>query len=212
MTPPAFVISGILLTLGLFRFRILDIVPIARDAVIENINDGVIVLDTQKRILDINCAAQMITACPVSSLIGIHIDKLDNVLPGLKNHLVNGTRQPLKLNANNGILHYYKLQSIPLYNRNQNSIGCVITLHDVTERKKAEDEIIESKEKLHRIIQSVFDGLIVTNTHGEITEVNKRIVDISGLSETELVGKSFVRCQQSFERIRDYFQRYHRTK
>ena len=42
---------------GLFRYRLFDIVPIARERVLENMADQVIVLDAQERVIDINLAA-----------------------------------------------------------------------------------------------------------------------------------------------------------
>ena len=60
LTPFAFALTGIAAAWAVFRFRLLDIVPIARDAVIENMSDGVIVLDTQGRVVDLNPIAQQI--------------------------------------------------------------------------------------------------------------------------------------------------------
>jgi len=57
-------------TWGLFRFQLLDIVPVARDAVIEGMSDGVIVLDAQNRIVDLNPAAGRIIGRPASEAIG----------------------------------------------------------------------------------------------------------------------------------------------
>jgi len=42
MTPPAFVFSGLFVAYGLFRFRIMRLVPLARDAIFDYIGDGTI--------------------------------------------------------------------------------------------------------------------------------------------------------------------------
>ena len=52
LTPLAFTVSGLAVAGGLFGFRLLDIVPVARDVVMESMGDGVIVLDTQNRVVD----------------------------------------------------------------------------------------------------------------------------------------------------------------
>jgi PAS domain-containing protein len=54
LTPFAFTLTGLAATWGLFRFQFMDVVPIARDAVIEGMHDGLLVLDRQNRIVDIN--------------------------------------------------------------------------------------------------------------------------------------------------------------
>ena len=50
--------SGVLIAWGLFRYRMLNIVPIARETIIDNVSDLVIVLDPENRIVDLNPAAQ----------------------------------------------------------------------------------------------------------------------------------------------------------
>ena len=46
------------ITLALFRYRLLDIVPVARDALVENMSDGILVLDAKNRVVDVNPAVQ----------------------------------------------------------------------------------------------------------------------------------------------------------
>ena len=45
---------------ALFRFGLLDIKPIAHSRLMENLQDGVIILDKTNRIVDYNPAAEMI--------------------------------------------------------------------------------------------------------------------------------------------------------
>ncbi|CAN5719985.1 hypothetical protein BH24ACT20_BH24ACT20_13980 [soil metagenome] len=74
-TPFAFSISGVLTVWGLFRFRLLDLIPVARGAVIEGMRDGVIVADRYDRIVDLNPAAQEILGYPPSKAVGQDLDK-----------------------------------------------------------------------------------------------------------------------------------------
>ncbi len=57
LAPVTSTISGLVLILAVLQFRLLDLIPIARNAVIDLMQDGVIVLDTQGRLVDINPAA-----------------------------------------------------------------------------------------------------------------------------------------------------------
>ena len=56
-TPFAFTLSGLLLFVGLFRFRLLDLMPVARATLVESLLDGVLVVDARGRIVDLNPAA-----------------------------------------------------------------------------------------------------------------------------------------------------------
>jgi signal transduction histidine kinase len=70
LTPFSFAVLGLIIAWGFFRLRLLDITPVARDAVIEILTDGVIVLDGHNRIVDLNPAAEAIIGYPVTKLIG----------------------------------------------------------------------------------------------------------------------------------------------
>lgn len=89
LTPFLFTFSGILFMLALFRFGLLDIVPIAHSRLMEGLLDGVIVLDKAYRIVDFNPAAQRIfglTTAVVGQPIhqaGFHVPKLAYILAGL---------------------------------------------------------------------------------------------------------------------------------
>ena len=57
LTPFAFTLSGLAIVWGVIRYHLLDIVPVARDSIIERMADAMIVLDRHRRIADLNPAA-----------------------------------------------------------------------------------------------------------------------------------------------------------
>ena len=76
-TPLAFVISALAYTLALMRFGLLDIIPVAHAALISNMEDGLIVLDYQDRIVDLNPAAENRFNLTAASVIGKKIGNID---------------------------------------------------------------------------------------------------------------------------------------
>ncbi len=58
LTPFAFTLTGLLATWGLARYNLLDLTPLARNQVVEFVNEAIIVFDPQGRILDSNPAAR----------------------------------------------------------------------------------------------------------------------------------------------------------
>ena len=58
LEPFAFTFAALILTWGLFRLQIGDIVPVAQASIIERMADGIIVLNAEGRILDLNPMAQ----------------------------------------------------------------------------------------------------------------------------------------------------------
>jgi len=62
--PFAFVAGGVLLALGLFTYRLLDVLPVAQQAIFESMREGVLVLDGFGRLVDINPAARRMLGIP----------------------------------------------------------------------------------------------------------------------------------------------------
>lgn len=69
-TPMAFAVSCVAFAWGLLHWRLLDLVPVARAAVIEGMSDGLMVLDVQNRIVDLNPAACSLIGCTRDQAIG----------------------------------------------------------------------------------------------------------------------------------------------
>ena len=57
LTPFTFAFSGVLLSIGLFRFSLIDLIPIAAPLVMENLRDAIIVIDNSKRVVNMNPTA-----------------------------------------------------------------------------------------------------------------------------------------------------------
>jgi PAS domain S-box-containing protein len=74
ITSFAFTISVAGMALGIFGFRLMDITPVARDTVLENMREGMIVLDSRGRIVDMNPAAGHMIGLPAAQAIGKMID------------------------------------------------------------------------------------------------------------------------------------------
>src|SRR6185503_4968721 len=57
VSPFSLAIGNLIVAWGLFRYGLFDIIPIARERIVENLKDPVFVLDARNRVLDINQAA-----------------------------------------------------------------------------------------------------------------------------------------------------------
>ncbi|MGB8252981.1 MAG: diguanylate cyclase [Anaerolineaceae bacterium] len=141
-TPLAFTISGFVLLWGLYRYGLLDMVPIAREMVIESIHDGVIVVDNQDSVLDINPAAAKLFEGKPGNLIG---QKLKDLIKYHGNRLViekneKGEYQSLHLHTNNEMIEY-EVRTSPINDKSGILEGKVILFNDVTKQRRLEDEL-----------------------------------------------------------------------
>jgi PAS domain S-box-containing protein len=151
MTPPAFVVSGIIVAFGIFRFGILKIVPVAFGTVVENMRDGIIIFDQQNHVLEINRAGSDILGKSEADLIGKPASVILDKFPVLLTLTLDNGKLPAEAVINKGENQlYYELSLTLLYDRKQNLIGKVLILHNLTERKKMEESL---KDYARRITQ-----------------------------------------------------------
>jgi PAS domain-containing protein len=76
LTPAAFAISGMAFFWGTIRHQMLELIPIARDAVIEDMQDAVFVLDLQHRVVDLNAAARQLIPQHTGKAVGKPLSRL----------------------------------------------------------------------------------------------------------------------------------------
>ena len=112
-TPLAFVSSSLLFTWALFRHHLFELVPVARDMVVDSLSDAVIVLDTSRRVLDMNAAAKEL-APVVRDWPG---QPVEQVLPFLQPHAVElgaQTSSTLTVSDEERSVHYdVRLMPVP---------------------------------------------------------------------------------------------------
>ena len=65
-------------------------------------------------------------------------------------------------------------------------LGCVITLTDTTERRRAEEALLESEERYRSTVEQAAVGISNVALDGSWLKVNKKLCEILGYSEAEL--------------------------
>src|SRR6266480_1897716 len=134
LTPFAFTISGLAVAWSLFRFRLFNIIPVAREAVIESMRDAVIVLDDQDRIVDLNPSAQRLAVRTVSRAVGRSFIQVFAGWPELVERCRSVTNAYAEIVQSEGKTpRYFDLSISPLYRRNghQAVTGRLIVLNDI---------------------------------------------------------------------------------
>jgi len=144
LSPFGFTLMGIIFFDTIYRHQFLNVIPIARDMLIESMSDAMIVLNAQDRIVDINPAAQQLFQVKTASIIGSSIQKAfpqwRDLLDLDKDHLLTQTSIDFDLGET---VYHYDLRISPIYNRNKQAIGRLIILRDITSLKQLEKELFE---------------------------------------------------------------------
>jgi PAS domain S-box-containing protein len=190
LTPFGFTLTGLACWWSLFRFGLLDIVPIARDAIIESMRDAVLVLDAQGRIVDLNPSAQRTIGLTAASVVGQSASEaLDGLLdPAMGGANITEESQEIRMGEGDA-QRVYDVRTLPLFDRRRQLNGWLIALRNITPRKRVEEEVRALKEFNEGIIQSMAEGIAVQSAEGILTFVNPAAARLLGYRPEELVGQ-----------------------
>ncbi len=144
ISPAVLSLVGVFITWGLFRFKLFDILPVAHDAVLNSIGDGMIVLNTKMQVSAINPVAQRLFGWPASSVLGRPAAEVFRDWPELAQVSQSQTEAKFEfflLQAGEDP-RYFDLSLSPLFDSFNRPIGQLIILHDITERKQVEEKLL----------------------------------------------------------------------
>ncbi len=80
---------------------------------------------------------------------------------------------------------------VPLKNRYGKITGVIGIKRDVTKLKEFEQELQENEEKFRTVIEHLYDGIILVNEEGEITEWNNAMMNFTGLKKEDVINKNY---------------------
>lgn len=162
LTPMVLAVSGVIALWAISRYGLLDIVPVARDTVLDVMEDGVVVLDGENRVVDCNPAAAPALAASRSAVISRHAaDALAD--PRLAEAVVDGGARTVELGADAGTgdRHFEARVSSIDAERGPggDAPGRLVLLRDVTESRRYRRELEAKNRRLDRFASVVSHDL-----------------------------------------------------
>lgn len=171
LTPFAFAVTGIAFGYALFRHRLFDLVPatrrLGRDAAIADLEDGVVILDDDDRVVYCNDAAAAVMDCtprealgePVAGFLDASAVEFD--APDALGEIDHGDR-------------VYEVRNSPITGRDDRTVGSTLVFSDVTARKRQARRLRQQRDELRRLeginelIRGVNRALVGASTREDI--------------------------------------------
>ena len=139
VAPITLALGNLVIAWGLFRYRIFDLIPIARDAVIDHMGDAVVILDQRHRIIDLNPEAKKLMGDDVlgERFMAAHPHWSNFV----HNNFDDGEIQTEIIQLVTHGRRDFELRLMPLANQEGLFLGHLAIIRDVTERVQSERDL-----------------------------------------------------------------------
>ncbi|KAB1188727.1 MULTISPECIES: histidine kinase N-terminal 7TM domain-containing protein [Haloferax] len=179
-TPASFAVSSAIVLWALLRYRLFDITPIARNAILSEMRDAVVVLDDHDRIIESNGAAADLLVCPEGECIGRPV--LDVVRqPSAVKAVLDGRDRVETTIEDERSRRYFEIRCSPVGEQTGNRARLLV-FHDVTDRRQTEEEF-------RALIENSRDVITVLDESGVRKYTSPSMADVLGYDPESLVGE-----------------------
>jgi diguanylate cyclase (GGDEF)-like protein len=182
-TPLGFAVAGFFLLGAMFRLQLVNIVPVARERVIESMSESLIILDEVGRVAATNPAARKLIAeaggpaedVPELKILGKPAAEIFSTWPEMAAGLsspASGQREiSLKMDGSSRV---FDVHLSPLLSHGSFVTGCVAVLYDITRIKEAEGLAVEAS----RVADTLREVGLTLSSNLDFNQVSALILDL----------------------------------
>lgn len=159
------------------------------EAIVESINDGVIVTDNDNKVLLMNKAAERVFNLKEKEVLGKHFlevinnEKILSIINKVKNRKSSdGYKKYSDFSLNEGSKKYYRINVVPILDKKGDNIGIVTLIQDITKLKEIDnmksDFISKVSHEFRTPLTSVAMavGLLLDKVPGKINKEQKELL------------------------------------
>jgi PAS domain S-box-containing protein len=163
-------------------------------AIFETSQAGIIMIDPDGRIAFANDSMAVMLGCPLAGLIGspylnhLHPEEREsdyNLVNRLMNSEIEHTPTELHFLRCDGSDFWGYVTSARLKTESGASPMLIAMVNDITERKKAEQNLKASEERYSILFNNIHDAVFIHDLEGRVLDVNQTMLDMYGVSREE---------------------------
>jgi PAS domain S-box-containing protein len=180
LTYVSFTVSGVIFATAIFRYQLLDLIPVARDRVIDSMRDGYVVIDEDGQIIDNNPAAGRLLTGDEHHLAGRSLSEL---LPSISTlDAAETPPEAVTVDPPHGQQRFVEVDVSPL-DGDGSTLGRLVTLRDVTDRRRIE-------KRYQALIEHSSDAIVLVDAEGDIEYASPSVETILGAKPKQIEGLS----------------------
>ncbi|REG81889.1 sensor histidine kinase [Algoriphagus antarcticus] len=188
LTPFAFLLSYLILGFAILKYQLFSLKPIARTKVMEAITKGVLVLDSESKIVDFNPAFISFCASPKKVKVATKAEELFKTRTDILELIAIEKANSIESKVNLGDKEkYFRIEAIPLLDKKSINNGLVLLFDDITEQKSINEKLKNQAAELQQLndLKDKYFSIISHDLKGPIFGIKELI----HLTNTGLVSK-----------------------
>lgn len=188
LTPLGFTLTGLFYIWGIYRFNLLRLVPIAMQKVFETMQDGVVILDYDNNIINVNQAAKEIFEGLRTSK-----EKTDSAFyvfseyPELLSKIIvpENSVSDFSIQRKEEVRHF-NLRITNIADKDQTQLGKMLIFSDITQVVNYQEKLLSNARQLSEL--SAFKDKLFTVVAHDIRDPLAVLINLIELLEEELEG------------------------
>ncbi|MBI5932348.1 MAG: diguanylate cyclase [Chloroflexi bacterium] len=153
-----FLPTGIALAWAIGRYRLLDVIPPAQNIILQNLHDGILLLDRRRRVIYLNSAAETIFSRKSRESVGYSFEEVNTECNAAVVPLLAADAKATEITlATMGSLRQFEIRVLPMETGSKSmheAASHLVILHDVTERRIA-DTSLKRRDAILRVVNLV---------------------------------------------------------
>lgn len=188
LTPVIQPVMAMMVSLLFFRFYTVQISPLARNLLFDQMSDAVIVLDLRDCIVDMNVVARQVLGGAAENTLGVPIDEFLPQWTDLRAYYHNPAASAREFCHPNNPQVYFEAKSSPILDARARLAGHMLTLRNISDRKQTEQKLRDLEENFRQMAENIQEVFWVTDPFTkEELYINPAIEKIWGIRPEEFM-------------------------